>query len=357
MRVFRGPLISKIFLPVKAEIGNISKMEKVKAVILLSGGLDSSIAAKIIKEQGIDLYALHFTSPFCQCDKDGNCFSRKLATEINIYFKTILKGPEYIKIVKNPRFGYGRGMNPCIDCRIFMFKKAWEFAKGIGAKFLITGEVVGQRPMSQKYNVILLIEKQAQLEGKILRPLSAKILPPTEAEIQGWVNRNELLSIQGRTRKEQLSFADKYSVKGFSCPAGGCLLTVKQFVRKLKDLFLHKKNITQKDILLLKVGRHFRYKTGKLIVGRNEMENKTLELHKHLKDYIFRARDFKGPVTILQGRKTTSAIDFAAKITGLYSDCKKNENVTILYGIKEPFKQTSILPLMQEQSAKYNISL
>ncbi|MCP2604965.1 7-cyano-7-deazaguanine synthase, partial [Candidatus Aminicenantes bacterium AH-873-B07] len=158
-----------------------------KALALLSGGLDSTLAVKLVLEQGIDVIAIKFTSPFCLCNQKGKCYAIEVAKKFDIPIKVINKGKEYLKIIKNPKYGYGSGMNPCIDCRIFMLRKAKKYAKELGAKFIFTGEVLNERPMSQHFKALKIIEKEAGLKGKIVRPLSAKLLPKTEAEKKGWI--------------------------------------------------------------------------------------------------------------------------------------------------------------------------
>jgi len=294
-------------------------MEKMKALALLSGGLDSTLAIKLILDQGIDVVALNFTSPFYAFNKEKD-ESAKIAKKFKIPIKTISIGKEYFKILKNPKHGYGRGMNPCIDCKIFMLKKSKAIAKKIGASFIFTGEVLGQRPMSQYKKALKIIEKEAGLDGKILRPLSAKLMPETEAEKKGWVDRKKLLDISGRSRKTQLQLAEKFHLHNYSSPSGGCLLTCPEFAAKLRDLFKHKKRIEMKDIFLLKVGRHFRYGNNKIIVGRNESENKLLLKLKQKTDYCFEVPNCGSPITLLQGPKTKKAIEKAASLTLHYSD-------------------------------------
>ena len=301
-----------------------------KAVALLSGGLDSALAVRKILEQGIEVEALKFTSPFCLCDRSGRCHSREVAKELNIPVKTIEKGDDYLEIVKNPKFGYGSGMNPCIDCRIYMLKKAKEYAETIGAELIVTGEVLGQRPMSQHRAALKKIESEAGLEGRLLRPLSAKCLPETEAERKGWVNREKLLNITGRSRKVQIALAKKFDIRNYACPAGGCLLTDKNFARKMRDLVSHEKDITTREIHLLKIGRHFRYDENKIIVGRNEGENNALLKWKKDSDYVFEVTSCGSPVTILQGSATAQSMRLSAEITVAYSDAA-DENVRVKF--------------------------
>lgn len=307
-----------------------NQMKKTRALGLLSGGLDSTLAVKLMLAQGIDVEAVNFASPFCLCRK-GGCGALEVAKNLNIPLKTIDTGQEYLKIVRKPRFGYGRNMNPCIDCRIFMLKKAKKYAAETGAAFIFTGEVLGQRPMSQHGRTLGVIEEEAGLKGKILRPLSAKLLPPTEAEKKGLVNRETLLSIEGRSRKHQLRLANELKVTGYSCPGGGCLLTYKEFASKLKDLFEHKKRVSLKDVQFLKVGRHFRSGKNKIIVGRNQAENSLLLRMKMASDYCFEAQDTGSPTTLLQGPKTGTAVRKAAELTAYHSD-KKQGDLIVRFG-------------------------
>jgi tRNA-specific 2-thiouridylase len=248
---------------------------KVKALALLSGGLDSTLAVRLILDQGIGVEALNFVSPFCLCGK-GGCGASETAKQLGVPLKVISVGEEYLKVIRKPKHGYGRNMNPCIDCRIFMLKKAKKYAEKSGASFIFTGEVLDERPMSQHYTALKAIEKEAELKNEILRPLSAKLLPETLIEKKGLVNREKLLAIRGRSRKPQIELAKRFSIADYPCPAGGCLLTYKEFANKLRDLFTHKKRVSVADVNMLKVGRHFRFGKNKIIVGRNETENKIL---------------------------------------------------------------------------------
>lgn len=304
-------------------------MKKVKAVALVSGGLDSFIAVKLVKDQGIDVTAVTFKNPFHQGDHI-EMIERNLK-KMGVPLKVIELGDDYLEVIEKPKHGYGSGMNPCIDCRSFLIEKAWEFAKQIGAKFLVTGEVVGQRPMSQQRHQLEIIERETGLKGKILRPLSAKLLPPTEAEEGGWINREKLLDIGGRSRKRQLELAKKYGITEYLTPAGGCLLTEEAFARKLKDFLEHGGKLTRREIELLKVGRHFRIGESKIIVGRNEEDNKKLLALKEPDDYAFEVPNVGSPITLLRGSKTEEAIQLAASLTARYSDAKE-ELVKVRYG-------------------------
>lgn len=305
-------------------------MTKVKALALLSGGLDSTLAAKLILNQGIDVIAVNFVSPFCLC-KNGESEAAEAAKQLGVPLKVVNVGDEYLKMVRKPKHGYGRNMNPCIDCRIFIVKKAKKYAKEIGASFIFTGEVLDERPMSQHSRAMKIIEEESGLKGKILRPLSAKLLPETVIEKKGLVNREKLLDVRGRSRKPQIKLAEEFNIKDYPCPAGGCLLTYREYANKLRDLFKHKKRCSMADVSLLKVGRHFRFGENKIIVGRNEAENKILTAKKAPNDYYFEVPDIGSPIAILQGAKTKNAIRAAAALTAFYSDAK-SDKATVSFG-------------------------
>jgi len=296
-------------------------VKKIKALALLSGGLDSTLAVKLIIDQGIAVEALNFWTPFCLCGS-GGCGAFEVAKKFNVPIKVMKLGKEYLQILKKPKYGYGKNMNPCIDCRILMLKKAKKHAHEIGASFIFTGEVLNERPMSQHLKALKTIEKEVNLVDKILRPLSAKLLPPTIMEKKGLVDREKLGDIRGRSRKKQIKMATGFNIMNYPCPAGGCLLTYKEFARKVRDLFDHKKRVTMEDVSLLKVGRHFRLGKNKIIVGRNEAENKILLRMKSKNDYFFEAENTGSPITILQGPKTRKAVEKAAGLTAFYSDKK-----------------------------------
>lgn len=271
----------------------------VKAIALLSGGLDSTLAVKLMLDQGIEVVALNFTTPFCNCTaKTSSCKHEavRVAREFGIPVRVRYKGLEYLKIVENPKHGYGRGLNPCIDCRIFMHREARELMEEEGAKFLVTGEVLGQRPMSQRRPVLRLIEKESGTQDVILRPLSAHHFEPTLPERRGWVDRKKLLAISGRSRKEQIRVAEQLGVADYPCPAGGCLLTDRDFAAKLKDLFENKPDYDLRDVRLLRTGRHFRLRPGvKVVVGRNQAENEVLKRGLSIGERVLRGSDFTGP--------------------------------------------------------------
>jgi len=254
-----------------------------KALALLSGGLDSTLAIKVALESALvplEIEAVHFSTVFCRCDgKDGVCGSaaKSVAEKFHIPIRNINNTHLLMEAVRKPLHGYGSNSNPCIDCRINMIHSTREAMSQTGASFIITGEVLGQRPMSQHLRALKLIEKETNLQGLILRPLSAQVLDETIPEKNKWVDRSKLLAISGRSRKEQISLADIYEIKDYPCPAGGCLLTDPAFSARMKDLLKHNPDFVLNDVLLLQVGRHFRMNDNlKLAVGRNEQENQTI---------------------------------------------------------------------------------
>jgi tRNA U34 2-thiouridine synthase MnmA/TrmU len=330
-------------------------MQRIRAVGLLSGGLDSTLAVKLMLDQGIDVVALNFRSPFCQCDRRGRCEAAEAAAKHGIPLHMIVGGDDYLRMLRNPKHGYGSGMNPCIDCRILMLKKAKSYARKIGAKFLFTGEVLGERPMSQHRKALEIIEKETGLKGKILRPLSAKLLPPTQAELRGWVNREKLLNIKGRSRKPQIALAASLGIFDYPCPAGGCLLTDKEFAAKLRDLFNHRRRVRLRDIAFLKVGRHFRLGENKMIVGRDEAENKTLLSFDDGRLTYLEVPDCGSPVTVLQGRPSKKALLAAARLTARYSDAK-GEKVPVSYRRGAISGELTVEKMPQEAISSLRIS-
>jgi tRNA-uridine 2-sulfurtransferase len=276
-----------------------------KAVALLSGGLDSTLAVKLMIDQGIAVTAVHFTSVFCNCSpKTAGCkmHARKVAEEFSVPIHVIHKGMDYIKMVENPPHGHGSAINACIDCRIYMLRKVKEMMPELDASFIITGEVLGQRPMSQQRHTISLIEKESGLQDLILRPLSAQHFAPTLPEREGIVDRNKLLNISGRGRKEQFALAENLGVTDYPCPAGGCLLTDKVIAARLRDLFDHTSDYNHTDLVLLTLGRHYRLHSDlKVILGRNQEENERLIALAKDGQSIFEPDDFRGPTILALG--------------------------------------------------------
>ena len=310
----------------------MTEEKKKKVVALLSGGLDSQLAIKMMQEQGFDVSAVAIKTPFCDFDCGRGCgFEiRERADDLNVNLKTVYLGDEYIEMLKHPKHGIGAGFNPCVDCRTMMFDAAKKHMEEIGAEFIISGEVLGQRPMSQHAPALRTIENESDLVGKIVRPLSAALLPETDPEKDGLIKRENLGMIRGRTRRGQLDMAKKYGIENPPNAGGGCLLTEPHFGIKAKDLFSHTKNPTINDIDLLKIGRHFRLdEETKFIVGRNKDENEMIKAISLPGDILLEAKDFVGPVSILRGSNAKQHLKFASSITLRYSDAPNNEQAIV----------------------------
>ncbi len=276
-----------------------------KALVLLSGGLDSILATKLMLEQGIDVLAVNFSAKLCMCGckKTGESAAEAAARMLGVPLKTIDITNDFLEIVKAPVHGYGANINPCIDCKIYMLKHAKDMMAREGASFLVTGEVLGERPMSQRKDALNLIEKRAGVRDILLRPLTAKNLDPTRPETEGIVDRDKLLDIRGRSRKPQMALAEKFGIKKYPNPAGGCLLTDPGFAKRVRDAIEHGE-FSAENLALLSVGRHFRLSDNvRLVVGRDEAENDILASLAGPGDIILELKDFQGPLSILRGEK------------------------------------------------------
>ncbi len=304
-----------------------------KAVALLSGGLDSTLAVKVLLEQGIEIVALNFTSTFCTCSCRGSVCSNeaaRVANEFGVPIKVLQKGLDYIEVVRNPKYGYGQGINPCIDCRIYMHRLAKKYMEEIGASFIVTGEILGQRPMSQRRDAFKNIERESGLEGLIVRPLCAKHLEPTIPEKLGIIDRERLLDIGGRSRKPQIALAEELDIQNYPCPSGGCLLTDKIFSKRVKDLLQNKKDVTMKDLQLLKAGRHFRLnKDVKIVIGRDEADNKKIRNLIQADDTLIEPLDFIGPTGLICGLSKNGTHTLAGRMVLRYAGTKADGKRTL----------------------------
>lgn len=321
-----------------------------KAVGLISGGLDSTLAVKVIKDLGVDVYGLYFAMPWGCCDKTK---AIETAQSLGIKFMVMQLNEDYLGIVKKPKHGYGSALNPCVDCRIHMFSRARAYMESIGADFVFTGEVLGQRPMSQMRHSLATIEKESGLEGRLLRPLSAQLLEPTIPEIEGRINREQLLAISGRSRKPQIDLAKTNEITDYLPPAGGCLLTDKNFAKRMKDVFAYGyRNF--RETIGLKWGRHFRIsKDFKVVVGRNEEENVSLHHYVHPDDYIFELDDKRGPSVFLKGANPDpEVLSIAAGLLQRFSRHHGNPPIEVQYwlaGQKEKVERVQAKLLTEEQ--------
>jgi len=314
-----------------------------KAVALISGGLDSMLATKAILEQGIHVEGINFYTGFCveghthairkkdkQKPKRNNALWTAEQLGIKLHIIDIVE--EYKDVLLNPKHGYGANLNPCLDCKIFMVDKARQWAEEHGFDFIITGEVIGQRPKSQRKETMPVIAAESGANDRLLRPLCALNLPETLPEREGWVDRNVLHGFSGRSRKPQIALASQYGFEDFAQPAGGCcFLTDPNYAKKLGDMWQHQgnKNYELDDIMLLKVGRHVRPNDHfKLIVGREEGENNFLSGYR--KQFIhLKVKDVAGPLVLLDGKPNEEDIKLAARITGRFSQGKKADSLEV----------------------------
>jgi tRNA-specific 2-thiouridylase len=304
-----------------------------KAIALLSGGLDSTLAVLLLRRQGIDVTAVTFLTHFgCDITDSSSCSQDASLNALKYGFEVKLchLAEEFISIVKNPRYGHGKNMNPCIDCRILMLRKAKELMELTGADFVATGEVLGQRPMSQRRETLPMMDREAGLKGLVLRPLSAKLLKPTVPETNGIVDREGLCDFRGRTRKPQMALAEEFGLTEYPAPAGGCLLTDPAYSHRLRELLGHDADPAMRDFHLLRVGRHFRLQSGlKAVVGRNKGENERIETLAEKGDYLLRVENVGSPVTLLSGGACPEDIETAASFCARYSDARHLPEVKV----------------------------
>ncbi len=292
-------------------------MKKAKALVLLSGGLDSILAAELLRRQGADVQALSFKSYFFNGEA-----AKKAARDMDIPLRVADFSEEHLELVKNPPHGFGKAANPCIDCHALMLKKAKEIMEKEGFDFVATGEVLGERPMSQNKQSLEIVQRESSLGGYLLRPLSAKLLPPTIPEEKGLVDREKLLDISGRSRKKQMELAEMWGIKDYPSPAGGCLLTDPGFGRRLRELLQIYPEFDGNDVQLLRVGRHFWEYSAKIIVGREEKENNDIRGLARKGDVLIEMKDYPGPLTLVRNYYSGDAfkaVEKAKQLTREYS--------------------------------------
>jgi len=303
----------------------------------------------------VEILAVNFVIPFGRCAEASGSPARRMADSLGVAFRQVSLGSDYLDVVRHPHYGYGSNVNPCIDCRIFMLRKAGEMMGGEGASFVVTGEVVGQRPMSQRLDTMRRIEKDSGLEGLLLRPLSAQLLAPTVPEIEGWVKRDALLAVSGRSRKELIRLARELGVTDYTTPGGGCLLTDPKFAGRVRDLLIHD-TFTLDDVDLLKVGRHLRLPGGpKLVVGRNESDNEELESLAVEGDTVLTTEECPGPVAILRGVVGEEDVRLAAGIVARYSDGRKSGSVRVRIESRDGSRTEQVSPIDPAQASELMI--
>ncbi|AWI07632.1 DUF814 domain-containing protein [Clostridium drakei] len=322
-----------------------------KALAMMSGGLDSVLAAKLIKDQGIEVIGICFKSYFFGPDN-----AIRMAKQIDVPLEVVDFSEEHFEMVKNPKHGYGKNINPCIDCHAMMMNYSGKMLEKYEADFIITGEVLNQRPMSQNKSSLDVVKKESGFSDKILRPLCAKNLAPTKMELEGLVDREKLMDISGRSRKVQMELAEKWGIKDYPSPAGGCKLTEPNYAKRLKDLLDKKEDVIARDLGVLKYGRHFRVsEKAKIISTRTAEEAQEIKQYLTKKDMIFLASDFNGSMVMIIGEATEEDIEFAAKVTGRYCKGKNEEKIEIKYGYyKQPLdKFMEVKAATEEELNKY----
>jgi tRNA-specific 2-thiouridylase len=326
---------------------------KSKAVGLFSGGLDSILATKLVTEQGVTVVALHFRLPFGVPGREPteDRLSR-MAALVGASLMTLEADDEYLKFVRTPEHGHIKQMAPCIDCVAYMLVKARELAKEIKADFVFTGEVVGQRAICQNKRTMKQIEGAVGLEGRLLRPLSAKLLEPTIAELTGLVRRERLLDLKGRSRRRQIRLAHEFGLFDYPIPGTGCMLLDKNFAARARDAAAHDQ-LTFPEIGLLKYGRHFRLDSGaKVVVGRNEQENKRIDELAATGDVLCRPTKVMGPVAVLRSKKVTKKdTEIAARICARYTDAPEGKPVRMSCAGKE----TSVKAFKDEDFEQWRV--
>ncbi len=316
--------------------------EQIKAVGMLSGGLDSRLAVCLVQQQGIQVLGLHFYTGFCIANRNRRVGrvekpsarheALEAGADLDVPVEVTDVAQEYIAVILNPRYGYGAGMNPCVDCRIFMLRRAKVYMEQVGARFVFTGEVLGQRPKSQRRQQLRTIEREAGLKGLLLRPLSARLLPPTIPEKEGWVDRGQLLAISGRGRKEQIALAGQLDIGAYPQPAGGCcFLPDPNFARRLRDFIAHysPEAVTPEQMALLAVGRHFRLdEQVKVILGRDQGENNYLAWA-GADQWQFTTPDHPGPIAVTTDELMEEHVAQIAGLVASFSDGKNGSRVRV----------------------------
>ncbi|MDO8282775.1 MAG: hypothetical protein Q7U10_09195 [Thermodesulfovibrionia bacterium] len=330
-----------------------------KAIALYSGGLDSTLAILAVMKQGVEVTAITFMNHFgCSIGDKSSCSKDPFSASLKFGFDVKLShlSDKFLEIVKNPKFGHGRNMNPCLDCRILMLKEAKAMMEMSGADFLVTGEVIGQRPMSQRRDTFPVIDREANVKGLVLRPLTAKHLKITIPEEKGMVNRDLLYDFFGRSRKPQMALAAEFGLTEYPAPAGGCLLTEPNYSFRLKELFSHISDPSYKDINLLRLGRHFRLSHDcKVIVGRKKEENDAILSLVENSDYTMHVPGYGSPVTLILGKPNDGILDIAASLCARYSDAKNLDEVDVLVKRGDEIYPVKVKPATDEILKQYAI--
>jgi hypothetical protein len=327
----------------------------IRALGLCSGGLDSTLAALVLRGQGIHVEWVAFVTPFFSADK-AQAAAR--ATGIPLHVRDITA--DYMPLLKNPPVGFGKNMNPCMDCHALMFRKAGEMLRELGFNFLFSGEVLGQRPMSQNANALRYVEKHSGFDGLILRPLSAQRLPATDMETRGLVDRKQLLGLSGRSRKPQMALALQYGIRDYPAPAGGCLLTDPGYSKRLKDLLNHCAPDAfprTHELHLLKYGRHMRLNpTTKIVIGRTQQDNEAMSACSDpLYDTVIKIKKYPGPLVIMPGGGPAPLISLAAAICAGYGKAPENLPATAVVTTGDRVEEIGVLAISPREAARFLI--
>jgi tRNA-specific 2-thiouridylase len=329
-----------------------SGSKTVRALGLCSGGLDSILSALVLRDQGIHVEWITFETPFFTAEK-----ARRAAEQTGIVLHVQDITPDYLVMIKDPPAGFGKNMNPCMDCHSLMFKKAGEIMHSRGFDFLFSGEVVGQRPMSQNANSLRYVTKHSGFGNFILRPLSALKLAPTPMEEKRLVEREKLLDFSGRSRKPQIALASQYGITDYPTPAGGCLLTDPGYSRRLKDLIDHDETLTPDALHLLKYGRHLRLNAGaKIIVGRTQKDNEQILRHcDPRRDAVIKTNGFPGPTVVLPGGGPKEVLFLAGAVCSGYSKAPDFAPVSVQVAMAGKVQNITVLPITPQEAQRFLI--
>jgi len=323
----------------------------VTGIGLISGGLDSILAARVLQDQGIRVIGISFVTPFFGAEK-----AERAAAMLKMELRVMDITQAHLEMLQSPKYGYGKEMNPCIDCHALMFHEAGKVMESEGADFLFSGEVLGERPMSQNRQSLMNVARDSGYKDYIIRPLSALFLPETLPEREGKVDRKKLLNIEGRSRRRQMELASYYGITEYPQPASGCLLTEPGYARRLKELMQHTPILESRDVQLLGAGRHFRLDTGdKVIVGRDQNDNEKLLSMKDKTDVVLDVRDYPSPIAIIPHGASKESVAKAAAICVRYSDAPRDKEVAVIYNRGEEKLTLSVKALPNEELDKIRI--
>jgi tRNA-specific 2-thiouridylase len=328
--------------------------EKIRALSVISGGLDSILATRIVMDEGVDVTAVHFVTPFFGSHPvvERDALSQRMTERYGIRAISIDITDSYIKMLASPRYGYGKNFNPCVDCKILLFSTARMMMEEFGAGFIITGEVLGQRPMSQRRDTLRIIERDSSTTGVLLRPLSAKLLKPTVPELKGWVRRENLFGFSGRSRKPQIELASRLGITGYPAPAGGCCLTDPIQSRRIRRLYKMKETPGEREVKLIQIGRPFRLGTEAILtIGRNEEENERINELACNGDLFLKLVDLPGPLGVIVGNPTELEVNRAMAVVAYFSKARDLPSVSIgVGGRADPFKTVrDVIPADEQE--------